>query len=110
MVYVSGPKVGSLFQVRLADPLDDAKMPGCGIIIKKNGATECFVQLGGNVTGVFTTLEPGKTYKVGEDGEIIRVTPIPGILGYSMVQFVGIALSADVLNFGTDGYMARRKA
>lgn len=72
-------------------------MPAIGIVISKPSATECYVRRFGLVRGLFSGLESGKTYKVGTDGALSRLAPSPGSLGYSHVQFIGVAHSPDSL-------------
>lgn len=97
-VYVSGPRVGSYYPVRRADCQDPDKMPAAGLVLRKLSATECWVQVGGDVRGVFTGLEQNKTYKVGVNGTIQRTAPTPGgAHGLAYVQFLGLALDEDVL-------------
>ncbi len=108
MVYVSGPKVGSAVPVRLAEPEDGDKMPSIGVVVYKFSATECLVQQSGQVSGIFSGLEEGKTYKVGTSGSIQRLAPVAGVGGYAWVQFIGHAVSEDVLYLSPEMQMAKR--
>lgn len=93
VVYNAGPMAGTRYTVRRADCLDEDKMPALGIIIAKSSSTECFIQTEGPIRGVYAGLEQGRTYLVGQDGDLARfvVDPPPG--GQSLVELIGIATS-----------------
>jgi hypothetical protein len=105
-VYIAGPAVGGVYEVRNADPYDGAKMPIFGTVISKASATACTVQWTGEVTGVFSGMTPGKVYFVGTAGAIV-LTPL---VGNVYVQKVGIALAESVLLLIPDLNMTRRVA
>ena len=108
-VYSSGPKVGDLHQVRLADPSDETKMPIVGLVVKKLSETECIVQSHGRVEGVFSGLAIGR-YNGWEDGEMDPLAPPVGLYGYAWVQAVGNALSDDVFYANPSMDITIRKA
>lgn len=94
-VYISGPKVGDLYPVRLAYPSDETKMPVVGFVVHKYSTTECLVQQHGRMSGVFSGLAVGR-YNAQEDGEIDVLAPPAGSGGYAWVQAVGFAMDEDV--------------
>jgi hypothetical protein len=94
-VYSSGPKIGDLYQVRLADPTDETKMPVVGFVVRKPSATECIVQWSGELKDVFTGLTIGR-YNAHEDGDIDKLAPVAGGSGYAWVQAVGFAMTEDI--------------
>lgn len=96
-VYQSGDEVDGVIPVRRASCEDSEKMPAIGIVISKPDAVECYVRRIGLVRGLFSGLESGKTYKVGVNGTLSRLAPSVGPLGYSHVQFLGVAQSPDSL-------------
>jgi hypothetical protein len=97
-VHITGAKVGDLYQVTKADPLDGpAKMPSIGIIVEKLDATTCKVQVTGALEGVVTGLTPGKVVFVSSAGTLDHTIATPGVGSYAYIQSMGIALDIDVL-------------
>jgi len=97
VVCQSGPEVDGVIPVRLASCHDQDRMPAIGVVVAKQSALECHVRRSGPARGFWSGLEAGKTYKVGPDGEISRLAPPVGIVGFAVVQFFGIAESGDSL-------------
>lgn len=101
LVYVSGPMVGTAYQVALATPVATS-LPAAGVVIKKLTATECFVLFSGPLRGVYTGLLPGQAYYVGTNSRPVDISspnmPLPATA--SVFQQVGLALSADEVLFG----------
>lgn len=92
IVYIMGPKVGDLYQVTKTDIDDPAKMPAVGIIIGKVNATECVVQTGGIIRGIYGALTPGVRLFVGSDSRPKYTYTRPSS-GLRMVQRIGTAIS-----------------
>lgn len=102
-VYISGPESGGVFPVRLARCDDWSTMPAVGIIIEKPTTTTCYVQQVGRLpSGTVSGLERGKTYKVGYSGLLVKLAPAPGIGGFSIVQFIGLAMDSDEFHVSPD--------
>lgn len=92
-VYVTGPKVGDLYQVSKADPLDGAnKMPAIGILVEKLDSTTCKVQVTGILDNTTPSVTPGKVVFVSAAGLLTHslAVPVPG--SYAYIQSMGIAL------------------
>ncbi len=106
-VYLYSVDVDGTYNVRNASCDDIDKMPSIGVIIKKTSPVKCFVQTSGIVNDVFSGLVSGKTYKVDGSGDIVVLAPSPGIGGYSMVQFIGLALGDSSLNLSIDFNMKK---
>ena len=90
-VYITGPKVGPMWQVATADAFDAGKMPVVGFIEDKPTATTCVVRLSGELSG-FVGLTSGAHVFVGLG--VIGHAPVtrPGS-GVRHVQVVGVAVS-----------------
>jgi len=96
-VYVSGDMVGGLLQVTKADVDNSAKMPAVGLIVDKLGPTDCLIQLGGEVAGVYSGLIPNLSLFVGTDGRLTHTRPARPGAGSRYVQILARALATDVL-------------
>jgi len=96
-VYVTGDKIGNLYQVAQADPADQSKMPSLGIIMSKTSATECKVQFIGESNGLYIGLTPGGTLFVGSDGRLSHTPPVPDPGGYAFIQAMGSAISSETV-------------
>lgn len=93
-VYISGPSISGVYQVKAVDISDPIKVPAVGVVVEKLSSTSCRVMWEGEVTGVFSSLTPRRVYFIQSDGSIGIVPPASGS-GY-YVQRVGLAL-----DFGT---------
>ncbi len=90
-VYVTGPKIGQRYQVATADPSTTLKMPAIGVIVSKTSATECTVQLFGEVTGIYSGFVPGVTLYVGVAGQPSHTPgPISQVLGAAISTAVAL--------------------
>lgn len=85
------------WRVQRADPLDEDRMPGIGILIRKVTPTTGIMQRVGNVRGVYTGLPFARTYWVGTDGRPTDILPIPDLGDGVIVQRFGMAVAPDVL-------------
>lgn len=97
LVYISGPKLGSDYQVQRADPSDYAKFPAVAVIVAKLSSTRAVLQFQGEVKGVYTGLIPGKIYWAGASGSPSATPPVAGVGGKMRVQSIGVAVDTDVL-------------
>ena len=106
-VYISGPRVGNLYQVDKADITDPMKIPAVGLIVSKRSPTEASVRWEGPIEGIFTGLVPRRVYYLNTSGTIDLVVPAPG-LGQSLyVQRLGVALAADVLLVKAETFLTK---
>jgi len=102
-VFISGEEVDGVFPVRRAHCTSWSKMPAVGFIIAKPSDEVCYVQQAGQLPkGVLSGLTRGKTYKVGQNGALVQLAPAPGAGGYSVVQFMGLAMSVDEFHVAVD--------
>jgi hypothetical protein len=89
LVYVTGPKVSGRVQVTKVDVDDPAKMPAYAIVVSKQSATDCLVQLEGDVSE--SGLTPNALYFVGINSRIFEGPPPRPASGYRRYQVVGQA-------------------
>lgn len=111
-VYVRAAVVGGKLQVGLADPSDYDKMPAIGMIIHKAtpSATECIVQLRGQVAGVYAGLTPGEMLFLDDSGGLSDEPPEPTApKPFKFVQNLGTALSTDIIGLDPDLTLTRRR-
>lgn len=107
-VYVTGDRVGGLYQVRKADPTNAAKMPAVGIITVKQTTTTCEVAVHGLIEKVYTGLTSGRPYYVGTDGRLTLAAPnplTPGLTWYQ--QVLAFSFASDVLSMADIPEMTR---
>lgn len=93
-VHISGPMVGDLYQVATVDPLDGGTIPSVGLIISKESATLCQVQVFG-ITDVVSGLVPGKAYFIGTSGTLVLNPPAAPVAGIAYIQPMGTAMDSD---------------
>ena len=97
-VYITGAKVGELYQVTKADPLDGAtKMPAIGILVEKLDSVTCKVQVTGTLEGVVSGLTPGKVVFVSSSGVVGHTLATPGPGSYAYIQSMGVALDTGAI-------------
>lgn len=96
-VYISGPAVVGVYDVRTVDITDASKAPAIGIIIKKLDATTCIVQITGIVTGVFSGLTPGQHLFVTAVGNLTQTPPSAPVSGIKYIQAVAYAIADDTV-------------
>lgn len=110
MVYIRSALVGGKYQVETADPSDFGKMPAVGMIVQKSSATECFVQLRGQVVGVYAGLTPGEMLFVDDTGGLSDEPPEPTVpKPFKFAQNVGVALSNNIIGLDPDLTLTRRR-
>lgn len=95
LVYISGPKIGSLYQVALIDRTSLIKMPVLGILIEKDTLTTGTIQLHGIITGIYTGLTPNATLFAGADGRITETIPVDPLSGIVLLQNIGQVIDVD---------------
>jgi hypothetical protein len=98
-VQLTGETIGGVYQVESADVGEST--PGVAIVVQKITGTECLIQMAGEqIKNVFTGLEPGRLYFIGNNSRPSLTPPVPTTLQPRVyVQPVGVALSSDVLDF-----------
>lgn len=97
-VYVLGDRVGGLYQVRKADPLNAAKMPAVGIITVKHTTTTCEVAISGLVEGTYAGLTAwSQPLYVGADGRLTPNTPYPTAGQTMRVQRLAVVMASNVV-------------
>lgn len=96
-VYIRGNKNGQ-YKVARAATAGLSKMPAVGVIIKKWDFTQALVQTEGVVEGIYSGLVAGKTYWVGETGQLsATVPPLDGATQRAYTQVIGVAMDEAVL-------------
>lgn len=83
---------GGIYRVTKCDPSDIDKMPCFGIIISKSGDTDCTLQFGGVVSGVYGGLDLRKPLYVDTDGGLTQTLPSLAVGQTMFVQAVGMAI------------------
>jgi hypothetical protein len=84
------------WRVTRADPLQDARMPVLGVLVRKDTPTTGMMQRVGLVRGLFTGLDPLRPVWVGLAGRPVQVCPWSDA-GPVIVQRFGAAVAGDVL-------------
>lgn len=108
-VYITGPKVGALYQVAKVDVTDGSKMPARGIIVTKQTSTRCTVQTSGvTKKGIITGLTPNETYVLGGSSTLVDTPPVPGIGASVYIQHMGQAISSDEFDIELDTLVVKR--
>jgi hypothetical protein len=98
-VYVAGDLIGGLYYVRTVD-IDSStteKSIAFGVIKSKSGDTSCMVLLQGVLTGIYSSLTPGKRLFVDLSGGVVDSPPAKPGSGYRVVQSIGYALASSVV-------------
>lgn len=95
-VYVSGPGVGVVPAVSLADPSNPAKMPAVGVVVSKASPTTGVVRTVGAVArpGGVT---PNAVYIVGPDSRLLDSASLPVSPRPYVVQWMGQGLSSGLV-------------
>lgn len=106
-VYVSGPPVGGCYTVTKASIFDSGKLPAVGVVISKPSTTQCHVQWIGEVVAIYSGLEIGRTYLLGDDS---RPTRFVSATTPSYTQRLGVAVSSTVLLVVPDFFLVKRVA
>jgi len=97
VVYIMGNKVSDTYQVTKVNINNIAHVPAVGIIILKEDATKCVVQVGGLLTGPYTALTPQKHQFIGLDSRLTEAVPSPPTIGRRAVQIIAQAIATDTL-------------
>jgi hypothetical protein len=99
-VYARGPSVGGMYQVSTADPRNQAKMPALGVIVAKESATVCRIQIQGEVKSIYTSLAVNKMMFVGVGGQLSLNPPVALGGGYALVQSMGVSADTNAVLLG----------
>jgi len=105
-VCISGDPVGGIDTVTKADPTDFNKMPAVGVIVAKDGPTQCLVQWFGETPEIFSGLSSGEIYFVGLDSKIAERPPLGASPTFS--QSIGVATASNRLYLSPDNNMTKR--
>lgn len=105
LVRTSGAVAGGRYQVQKVDVDELGTYPAWATIISKNGATECEIQRGGVISGLYTGLIPGRRYFVGSDARPNLVAPTSA---GAYLQVIGVAVGSSELLFSPQLTMHRR--
>lgn len=97
VVYVSADEVAGVYQVGLIDINSTTTYPLLGVIIKKLTTTRCVVQVGGELAGVYSGLNPGRQLFVNTSSELSHSVPTHPPSGVRLVYPAALALSSDVV-------------
>lgn len=89
--------------VELLDITDFSKLPCTGCIISKATTTNCVVQTGSIVDGVYTGLIAGKTYfaGTGPNPRPVHIPPVPPSGSSLFVHPIGVAISGTALSLSS---------
>jgi hypothetical protein len=97
VVYISGDKIGSYYQVAKVDITTTTKMPAIGIIVQKLTSTTCVVMYSGEVTGLYTGMTPGETMFANSSSQLSETPPGAPTTGIVAVQAIAYSLSSDTI-------------
>jgi hypothetical protein len=105
-VYITGDMIGDRHQVSKIDI--DSESPitgyGFGVIRSKESATECVVQTGGILSGVFSGLVPGRRLFVSTTGtldDVVPPKPSGGTVRHWQKAGYALTTSSILINFET---------
>lgn len=99
------------WRVQRADPTQDERMPGVGVLVRKETPTTGVMQRMGIMRGVVAGMSPVIPVFIGSDGRLTQVLPVPDPGGTVIVQRFGIAISGDTLFLtGEIGPLTKRRA
>lgn len=97
VVYISGDEVGGLLQVAKINIDVSPAQHSIGVIVLKMTSTRCFVQLGGELRGVYSGLTPGRRLFVDECSRLSHVVPNSPSVGVRLLQAMGTALTSNAV-------------
>lgn len=97
VVRVSGDLSGGLYQVTKINIVTANPELPLGLIVEKLAATKCVVQVGGEVSGVYTGLTPGGQLFVDLSSRLSHDVPTHPIAGVKWVYPAAQALSSNTL-------------
>lgn len=97
-VRISGPKSGTLYQVREMNPQNPGEDQAIGIVTDKSDPTHCTVITRGLMAGIYTGLVPGDRYFIDPSSQLTNVRPSPTPAGGTYyLQVMGVALDTEEL-------------
>lgn len=97
VVYISADEVAGVFQVSLVNIDSTTTYPILGVIIRKLTTTRCVVQVGGEIEGLYTGLDPGKQLFVNSSARLSHSVPTHPGSGVRLVYPAALALADNVL-------------
>ena len=97
IVFVAGPPILGLYQVRKVNIDDSNKRTVWGMITKITG-TNCVVQTTGIVKDVYFGLTPGKKLFVDTNARATEVVPAYPTMGKRLIHKVGVVLATNELS------------
>jgi hypothetical protein len=97
VVKVVSDVVGGRYQVAKVDITDSSYGVAMGVIIEKSSSLECVVQLGGQLSGVYSGLTAGQPLFVGDDSRLTHSVPTRPAVGVKLVYNAALALDSDEL-------------
>jgi hypothetical protein len=102
-------KSGDTDVVRIADCTDKQKMIAIGVIISKESDTICKVQWRGETPAIFSGLNPGARYFVGNNGDPIASSLTPTVGNYVLVQAIGVASDSGKIYINPEKWLMRKR-
>jgi len=97
------------WRVQKAEPTSGDKMPGIGVLIRKDTPTTGVMRILGDVTGIFSGMSVLEDYYVGASGSLVNPAPAPDPGESVWVQKFGFPVSGDVLRLTGESWMVLRK-
>jgi hypothetical protein len=102
LVSIAGPKTAPFWRVQTVDVANDRLHPAVGVVVDKQGATNCIIQTSGEVEMGplgYTDMEPGKRFFAFYDGRPSNIPPsaYASPTGIAMVQVIGVATGPSTL-------------
>ncbi len=96
-VYSSAPPASGVVQVTRCDPFNYATLPAIGVIVSKSTSTNCVVQYGGILTGVYGGLERPLPVFLASDGGLTHAVPTADVGHPVWLQHMGSAVGESVI-------------
>jgi hypothetical protein len=84
------------WRVQRADPMDNNRMPGIGVLLRKVTPTTGIMQRVGHIRGIYSGLVAPRPVWVGVDGRPTQTIPAP-TGGPVIIQRLGLPVDGDVL-------------
>lgn len=106
-IYFTGPQVAGRHQVTTIDPFIDPPQIFKGVILSKETATECTVQIGGFYATPYA-VPFAQVYYVAADGRISSAPP-PAISGIVAWQAVAVPVDTNMVRLRVGWYLDQRR-
>ena len=97
VVRITSDVVGGKYQVEKVDITDASYDVALGVIVEKSSPTDCVVQLGGQLSGVYSGLTAGRPLFIGDDARLTHSVPTRPAVGVKLVYNAALALDSDEL-------------